>query len=80
LRFIFLVQIVVDINHLWVFHALCNKVHNFRICKHHGTRFINCLFVKPTILCKPLLNISHIQKQYQNYIFDIPNDFLFEFV
>jgi hypothetical protein len=30
----------------WMLYALCNKVHNFGTCKHHGTRFINHLFVK----------------------------------
>jgi hypothetical protein len=49
-------------------YALCNKVHNFGTCKHHGIRFINYFFVKPIILCKPLLNVSHIQKMYQNDI------------
>jgi hypothetical protein len=55
-------------NHFWMLYALCNKVHNLGTCKHHGTRFINCLFVKLIILCKPLLNASHIQKGYQNDI------------
>jgi hypothetical protein len=49
-------------------YALCNKVHNFGTCKHHGKRFTNHLFVKLIILCKPLLNVSHIQKLYQNDI------------
>jgi hypothetical protein len=49
-------------------YALCNKEHNFGTCKHHGTRFINCLFVKLIILYKPLLNVSHIQKVDQNDI------------
>jgi hypothetical protein len=51
-----------------MFYALYNKVHNFGTYKHHGTRFINRLFVKLIILCKPLLNASHIQKGYQNDI------------
>jgi hypothetical protein len=68
LRCIFIVKKVVEINHFWMLYALCNKVHNFGTCKHHGARFINHLFVKLTILCKPLLNISHIQKGYQNDI------------
>jgi hypothetical protein len=49
-------------------YALCNKVHNFGTYKHQGTRFINHLFVKLIILCKPLLNVSHNQKGYQNDI------------
>jgi hypothetical protein len=31
-------------------------------------RFINRLFMKLIILCKSLLNVSHIQKGYQNDI------------
>jgi hypothetical protein len=42
-----------------MFYALCNKVHNFGTCKHHGTRFTNRLFMKLIILYKPLLNGSH---------------------
>jgi hypothetical protein len=68
LRFIFLVKIVIEVNYFWMFYALCYKVHKFGTCKHHGTRFINCLFVKLIILCRPLLDVSHIQKQYQNDI------------
>jgi hypothetical protein len=68
LRCIFLVKKVIEINHFWMLYALCNKVHNFGTCKHHGTRFIYHLFVKLIILCKPLLNVSHIQKGYQNDI------------
>ena len=68
LRFIFLVKIVIEVNYFWMFYALCYKVYNFGICKHHGIRFINCLFVKLIILCRPLLDVSHIQKQYQNDI------------
>jgi hypothetical protein len=49
-------------------YALCNKVHNFGTCKHHGTKFINHLFVKLINLYKPLLNVSHVQKKYQNDI------------
>jgi hypothetical protein len=49
-------------------YALCNKVHNCGTCKHHGTRFINLFFVKLIIVCKPLLNVSHIQKGYQKDI------------
>jgi hypothetical protein len=47
---------------------LCNKIHYFGTCRHHGIRFINPLFMKLIILCKPLLNVSHIQKWYQNDI------------
>jgi hypothetical protein len=68
LRYIFLVKKVIEINHFWMLYALRNKVHNFGTCKHHDTRFINSLFVKLVILCKPLLNVSHIQKAYQNDI------------
>jgi hypothetical protein len=68
MRFILLVQIFIEINHFWMLNALSNKVHNFGTCKHHGTRFINHLFVKLIFLCKPLLNVSHIQKGYQNDI------------
>jgi hypothetical protein len=60
--------IVIEVNYFWMIYALCNKVHNFGTCKHHGTRFINCLFVKLIILCKLLLNASHIQKGDQNDI------------
>jgi hypothetical protein len=49
-------------------YALCDKIHNFGTYKHHGTRFINCLFVKLIILCKTLLNVNHIQIVYQNDI------------
>ena len=49
-------------------YALRNKVHNFGTCKHHGTRFINFLFIKLILLCNPLLNINHIQKGYSNDI------------
>jgi hypothetical protein len=59
---------VIEINYFWMLYALYNKVHNFRTCKHHGTRFINRLFMKLIILCKPLLNVIHIQKGYQNDI------------
>jgi hypothetical protein len=59
---------VIEINHFWMIYALCDKVHNFGTCKHHVTRFINRLFMKLIILYKPLLNISHIQKGYQNDI------------
>jgi hypothetical protein len=34
----------------------------------HSTKFINHLFVKLIILYKPHLNVSHIQKLYQNDI------------
>jgi hypothetical protein len=46
LRCIFLVKIFIEINHFWMLYDLSNKVHNFGICKHHGTRFFNHLFVK----------------------------------
>jgi hypothetical protein len=49
-------------------YALCNKVHNFGTWKHHGTWFINRLFVRLIILCKPLLNVTHIQERYWNDI------------
>jgi hypothetical protein len=62
----FLVKIVIEINYFSMFYALCNKVHNFGSCKHHGARFFNSLFVKLIILCKPLLNVRHIQIRYQN--------------
>jgi hypothetical protein len=68
LRCIFLVKLGIEINYFWMFYVLCIKVHNFGTCKNHGTRFINFLFVKLIILCKPLLNVSHIQKLYQNDI------------
>jgi hypothetical protein len=45
--------LVIEINHFWMLYALCNKVHNFGTYKHHNTRFINHLFVKLIILCKP---------------------------
>jgi hypothetical protein len=65
---IFLIIFFIEINYFWIFYALCNKVHNFGTCKYHSTRFINCLFMKLIILCKPLLNVGHIQKRYQNGI------------
>jgi hypothetical protein len=68
LRRIFLVKIGIEINHFWMLYALCNKVHDFGTCKHHGTRFINRFFVKLTILCNTLQNVSHIQRVYQNDI------------
>jgi hypothetical protein len=61
---IFLVMKFIEMNYFWMLYAFCNKVHNFGTWKLHGTRFINSLFVKPIILCKPLLNVSHIQKGY----------------
>jgi hypothetical protein len=51
--------------YIWMLYALCDKVHNFGTCKHHGTRFINRLFMKLIILCIPLQNVRHIQKGYQ---------------
>jgi hypothetical protein len=68
LRRIFLVKKGIEISHFWMLYALCNKVHNFGTCKHHSTRFINHLFVKLIILCKPLQNVNHIQRVYQNDI------------
>jgi hypothetical protein len=56
-------------------YASCNKIYNFRTYKHHGTRFINHLFVKLIILCEPLLNVRHIQKGIKMTVFDISNDF-----
>jgi hypothetical protein len=64
----YLIKIILEINHFLMFYAPRNKVHNFGTCKHHGKRFTNHLFVKLIILCKPLLNVSHIQKLYQNDI------------
>jgi hypothetical protein len=46
LRCIFLVKIVIEINYFWMFYALCNKVHNFGTCKHHGTRFMQSFVCK----------------------------------
>jgi hypothetical protein len=68
LRCIFLVKTFIEINHFWMLYASWNKVHNFGTCKHHGTIIINCLFMKLIILYKSLLNVSHIQKRYQNDI------------
>jgi hypothetical protein len=59
---------IIGKNYFMMLYALYNKVHNFGTCKLHGTRIINCLFIKLIILCKPLLNVSHIQKRYQNDI------------
>jgi hypothetical protein len=39
-------KIVIEINYFLMFYALCDKVYNFGTCKHHGTRFIDHLFVK----------------------------------
>jgi hypothetical protein len=58
----------IEINYFWMLYALCNKVHKFGTCKHHGTRFTNCSLMKLIILCKPLLKVSHIQKGYKNDI------------
>jgi hypothetical protein len=56
-------------NHFLMFYATCNKVHNFGTCKHlSGKIFTNHLFVKLILLCKPLLNVSHIQQLYWNDI------------
>jgi hypothetical protein len=55
LRCIYLIKIVIETNYFWMFYALCNKVQNFGTCKHHGIRFINFLFMKLIILCKPQL-------------------------
>jgi hypothetical protein len=66
--YIYTIKIIIEINDLWMYNALCNKVHNFGTCKHHGIRFINLLFVKLIILCEPLLNVSHFQNRYQNDI------------
>jgi hypothetical protein len=52
----------------WMFYAWCCKLLNFEIYKHHSAKFINHLFVKLIILYKPHLNVSHIQKLYQNNI------------
>jgi hypothetical protein len=68
LRCIFLEFFFIEINYFWMLYDLSNKVHNFGTCKHHGTRFINHLFEKLIFLCKPLLNVSHIQIGYQNDI------------
>jgi hypothetical protein len=68
LKCILLVKKVIEINYFWMLYASYNVVHNFGTCKHHGTRFINHLFVKLIILCKPLLNVSHVQIVYQNDI------------
>jgi hypothetical protein len=46
LRCIFLVNFFIEINYFWMLYDFSNKVHNFGTCKHHGTRFINHLFVK----------------------------------
>jgi hypothetical protein len=75
LRCIFLVKKNIEIIYFWMLYASCNKVHNFGTYKHHGTRFINRLFVKLIFLYKPLLNVNHIQKGYQNDIIDISNGF-----
>jgi hypothetical protein len=61
-------------------YASCNKINNFGTCKHHGIRFINCLFMKLIILYKPFLNIIRIQKGIKMTLFDISNDFFDEFV
>jgi hypothetical protein len=28
---------IIEINYFLMLYALCNKVHNFGTCKHHGT-------------------------------------------
>jgi hypothetical protein len=68
LKCIFLIKKFIEINYFWMFYALCNKVDNFGTCKHHDIRFINRLFVKLIILYILLLNVSHIQKRFQNDI------------
>ena len=74
LRCVFLVKF--EMNYFWMLYSLCNNVNDFGTCKHHGIRFIDHLFVKLIILCKPLLNVSHIQKGIKMTLFDIPNDTL----
>jgi hypothetical protein len=59
---IFLVKTVTKTKRIWKFYALCNKVYYFGTCKYYDTRFISHMYVKLIILCKPLLNVSHIQK------------------
>ena len=51
-----------------MFYASYNKAHNCGIYKHHGTRFINYLYIKLVSLYKLLLIISHIQYKHQNDI------------
>ena len=65
LRCTSLVKTIIEINYFWMF-MLHIKVYNIETCKHHGTKFINFLFVKLIILCKPLFDVSHFQKWYQN--------------
>jgi hypothetical protein len=36
----YIFSIFVEINYFWMLYALCDKVHNFGTCKHHGTRFL----------------------------------------
>jgi hypothetical protein len=59
---------ITEFFNFWMLYASCNKVHYFGTCKHHGTRFINRLFMKLFVLCKAHLNVSHIQKGFQNDI------------
>jgi hypothetical protein len=75
LKRIFSVKIVIKINYFWMFYALCNKVHNFGTFKHHGTQFINRLFVILIILHKLLLNVSLFKNSIKMTLFDISNDF-----
>lgn len=44
--------------------SLYNKVNNFETSNPHDTKFINCLFLKLIVLCKPLLSKVHIHKPY----------------
>jgi hypothetical protein len=41
---------------------------NIGICRHHASKLTNYFFVKLIILYNAQLNVSHIQKLYQNDI------------
>jgi hypothetical protein len=39
---------------------------NIGICRHHASKLTNYFFVKLIILYNAQLNVSHIQKWYEN--------------
>jgi hypothetical protein len=69
--YIFNTKNKIEINYFWMLYFSRSKVHNFGTYKHHGTRLINCFFMKLIILYKPLLNVSHIQKRVSMIQHDI---------
>jgi hypothetical protein len=63
----FPIKVLVEIIDFWVLE-LAAKIVNIGICKHHASKLINYFSVKLIILYNAQLNVSHIQKWYQNDI------------